>query len=253
MSENSSHHKSRRLGWRQNTLRSLAYVGWVIVIFIAAQFVTFGLFWLLLKAGIPFFDSMKPAVINTLEAFVSYALALVVTLKLPWQLWRDSTTKKELGLSRLPDWADIGLAPIAFIPYFIISAILVSLASTIPGFQADQVQDVGFSNLTNSTGMLLAFITLVVLAPFIEETLFRGYLYGKLRRYNGMIISMLITSLCFGLLHFQLNVGLDVFALSLTMCILREVTRSIWAGVLLHMIKNAIAYYLLFVAPVMIH
>jgi len=39
----------------------------------------------------------------------------------------------------------------------------------------------------------------------------------------------------------------------LVLCTLRIVTGSIWAGVLLHMIKNGLAFYVLFVAPMMLH
>jgi membrane protease YdiL (CAAX protease family) len=43
------------------------------------------------------------------------------------------------------------------------------------------------------------------------------------------------------------NVALDVFILSIVMCGLREMTGSIWAGVVLHMMKNGLAFYLLFI------
>jgi membrane protease YdiL (CAAX protease family) len=98
---------------------------------------------------------------------------------------------------------------------------------------------------------ILAFITLVVIAPFAEELLFRGYLYGKLKSNVPTVVAAITTSLLFGLAHQQLNVGIDVFILSLVLCTLRSLTGSIWAGVLVHIIKNALAYYLLFVAPLM--
>jgi membrane protease YdiL (CAAX protease family) len=47
----------------------------------------------------------------------------------------------------------------------------------------------------------------------------------------------------------QWNVAADTFALSLVLCTLRQITGNIWAGVLLHMIKNGIAYYFLFINP----
>ena len=38
-----------------------------------------------------------------------------------------------------------------------------------------------------------------------------------------------------------------MFALSIVLCGLREITGTIHAGILLHMLKNGIAFYLLFV------
>ncbi|RYZ49901.1 MAG: CPBP family intramembrane metalloprotease, partial [Sphingobacteriales bacterium] len=60
----------------------------------------------------------------------------------------------------------------------------------------------------------------------------------------------IVTSIVFGAIHGQWNVAVDVFALSLILCSLREITGSIWAGVLLHMLKNGIAFYFLFIGPV---
>ena len=96
----------------------------------------------------------------------------------------------------------------------------------------------------------MAFVCLVILAPFCEEVLFRGWLYGKLRFKMPAVPAILIVSLLFGVMHGQLNVGVTVFAMSIGMCVMRELTGTIWGGVLLHMLKNALAFYFLFVVGV---
>ena len=63
----------------------------------------------------------------------------------------------------------------------------------------------------------------------------------------GAVAAVLITSLVFGVMHFQWNVGVNVFALSVVLCVMREVTGTIYAGILLHMLKNGVAFYLLYV------
>jgi membrane protease YdiL (CAAX protease family) len=58
----------------------------------------------------------------------------------------------------------------------------------------------------------------------------------------------------FGVAHLQFGSGapllwvaaLDTFTLSIVLCYLREKTGSVWAGVFLHAIKNAIAFVALF-------
>ena len=40
---------------------------------------------------------------------------------------------------------------------------------------------------------------------------------------------------------------MNVFALSVALCVLREITGTIYAGILTHMIKNGVAFYLLYV------
>ena len=105
---------------------------------------------------------------------------------------------------------------------------------------------------------ILAFLTLVVIAPIAEEIIFRGWLYGKLReKLNGrlsemwgIILSAFITSLLVGLVHLQWNVGVNVFALSIVLCAMREITGTIYAGMLTHMLKNGLAFYLIYVIGV---
>lgn len=220
---------------------------WVLIAFIVAQALLAAVLWILKAIGISLLSLASQTVIETTLAALVYLLALVITFGVPYMVKKRKISLTALGIDRLPSWADIGLAPLGFIAYALLTAALIYIATTyIPGFPSGQAQDVGFKSLTNRTEMLLAFLTLVVIAPIAEEVLFRGYLYGKLRKYTPLIPSILVTSLLFGAVHMQWNVGLDTFALSIIMCCLREVSGSIWAGVLLHMTKNAVAFYLLF-------
>jgi len=166
-------------------------------------------------------------------------------------VWRRKVTFETFGLQRLPTWADIGLSPLAFCIYALLVSIVVAMVSQIPGYPVDQAQDVGFKAFGSRTDNMLAFITLVILAPIAEEAVFRGYLYGKLKRYAPGIVAAVITSVLFGIVHGQINVAVDVFVLSMILCGLRSLTGSIWAGILVHMIKNAIAYYILFISPLL--
>ncbi len=162
---------------------------------------------------------------------------------------------RELGLHDWPTWTDIGLAPVGYIVYLILAAGLVALFSLFPWFNAGEVQEVGFSYYLTGGDRLVAFLTLVVVAPVAEEIIFRGWLYGRMReellkKFSNkvsMVISIFLVSLLFGIVHMQWNVGVNVFALSLVLCALREITGTIHAGILLHMLKNGIAFYLLFV------
>jgi membrane protease YdiL (CAAX protease family) len=96
----------------------------------------------------------------------------------------------------------------------------------------------------------MAFIALVIIAPIAEEVLFRGYLYGKLRSHASVLVATLLTSALFGAVHMQWNVAIDTFILSLAMCYLRELTGTIWAGTLVHMIKNGLAFTLIFIVQI---
>lgn len=232
---------------------AVALPAWVFVGFIVSDIAVEGVVKLAAESGISLRGVDESVLMFMLAASV-YLVSLAVVIGLPWLLRRYRTTQRDLGLNRLPQWSDFILAPAGFVIYLFGSAILVYLATQLaPGFNASEAQQIGFSNLVQRYEMVLAFITLVVIAPLAEETLFRGYLYGKLRQIVPLWVAILVTSALFGVLHGQWNVGLDVFVLSIVMCCLREVTGSIWAGVLLHMIKNGLAFFILFIYPVVRH
>ncbi|HMR72705.1 MAG TPA: type II CAAX endopeptidase family protein, partial [Candidatus Saccharibacteria bacterium] len=156
-----------------------------------------------------------------------------------------------LGLTKPPRLSMVTWAIFLWGLYFAASLVVVLLLSMLqlPGIDLQQEQEIGFRNLQQGYEFVAAFVALVVVAPLFEEIIFRGYLYGRLRRQSGIIFSMIITSLVFGLVHFQWNVGIDVFVLSLFLCFAREKFDSIWPGVFIHAFKNGIAYTLLFILP----
>lgn len=241
-------------------LKIFALCVWVLVAVIAVQYVVgFVMLWIL---GMETFN--QPVFTATYSA-ISYVLAMALILFVPFAIKRKPIKKanlKELrsqvGLNNLPTWTDVGLAPVGFVVSLFLAAGLVALFSIFPWFNAEEAQNLGFSVYDTGLNRIIAFFTLVVIAPIAEEVIFRGYLYDKLRekfhdKFSerwGIALSILLTSLVFGVAHLQWNVGVNVFALSIVLCILREITGSIYAGILTHMIKNGVAFYLLYVVGV---
>lgn len=160
------------------------------------------------------------------------------------------TTREELGLQRLPQWMDFVWSPLGMFVYLVLTTIVTAIATQALTFvDYSQTQETGFAEIATRPEYILAFLSLVIVAPIAEEVLFRGYLLGKLRKYAPLWLSILITSVLFAVVHFQWNVGIDVFVLSIVLCLLRVYTGSLWAPILLHMIKNGVAFYFLFINP----
>jgi membrane protease YdiL (CAAX protease family) len=240
--------EKRVYNWRMLIL----FPAWVAVAYVASNLIIAALLVIMDILHRPVDSFIRPSILQTVIATLIYALTIGIVIAGPYVFKRKLTTDiTALGLDRLPSWTDIALAPLTFIVYTVLAGVTLSIVtSLIPVFPVNQTQDVGFT-FGSQTDNVLAFLTLVVLAPLAEETLFRGYLYGKLNKYVPAVVSALITSLLFAVAHFQWNVGIDVFILSLFLCGLRSLTGSIWAGILVHMIKNGLAYYLLFISPIL--
>lgn len=159
-----------------------------------------------------------------------------------------ATDRNEMGMGEFPTFVDIGLAPIGYVAYAILANVLTAAMSVFEWFNKNQAQDVGFGYFITTGDRVMAMIALVLVAPIAEEILMRGWLYGKLRTKLGAVSATLLVSVLFGALHGQWNVGVATFALSVVMCSLREVTGTIWSGILLHMLSNGIAFYIMYIA-----
>lgn len=250
----------------QQTKQTICYtiflLAWVGLSLIASQYLVSFIMAVILGQEVE-----KP--LWTLVFYIlSFALTLALVFLLPPKLWQllrarqqtaqtstdDETedpfaaTPEEVGVKTPPTFTDIGLAPIAYIVYTLVAGVIIEFMNNFSWFNAEQAQDVGFSYFVTAGDRILAMIAIVLVAPIAEELIMRGWLYGKLRNRLKAWLAILLTSLLFGLLHGQWNVAVSTFILSVVMCGLREITGTIWSGMLLHILSNGIAFYILYIA-----
>ncbi len=156
---------------------------------------------------------------------------------------------KSIGLGRRPRWRDLqkaGLGFLAFYGLLIIAGIAVNwLAPSITNEQ----QDVGFNTISTLSDNVFAALALIIMPPLGEETLVRGYLYSGLRSRWKFWPALLVTSVLFGAAHLSStdsgllwSGALDTFLLSVVLVYLRENTGALYAGMLVHMANNVIAF-----------
>lgn len=239
----------KKLPKKQGWVRNLGYVAfivvWVFVSVVASQFVTA----LALQALLPS-ELLEKPVVSGIYSVISYGLSIILTFVVLPKIYKKlASDREEAGLKEYPTWTDIGLAPVGWIVSTIGAGLLMTFFSQFSWFEIGQAQDTGFSPYMNGGERIIAFLVLVILAPIAEEVIFRGWLYGKLRARTNLVTSILITSLLFAIMHWQWNVSVNVFALSVVLCGMREITGTIYAGILTHMLKNGIAFFLLYVIP----
>ena len=175
-----------------------------------------------------------------LTGFSSLGLLSVIFIFLK----RRKRSLRDLGFKKIK-FSDFGWLLLAIVSYIFIVAIVLYVASFIPGFNSNQKQDVGYAAAAGWQ-IGLAFIGLVIVPPLAEEIVFRGFLYKGLTSKWPKIFSALLTSFIFALFHFQWNVSVDVFVLSLVLIALLEKTNNLWMCVCLHGLKNFIAFATIF-------
>ncbi|MCH9610544.1 MAG: hypothetical protein S4CHLAM81_03860 [Chlamydiales bacterium] len=104
-----------------------------------------------------------------------------------------------------------------------------------------------FLKSTLDRPLLLAatLLFVVVVVPFSEELLFRGFLQTWLRKRFGVLVSLLLSSALFALVHYsggQNNVEVvgSLFVLALFLGYLYERERLLWAPIALHATFNLV-------------
>jgi len=84
----------------------------------------------------------------------------------------------------------------------------------------------------------LLAIEIVILAPLAEEMFFRGFLYRFLRGRFSFILSAVVSSAVFSLLHYNISSFLGIFVLGLCFAYIYEKKQSLVYPVILHFLHN---------------
>ncbi|MDR0887124.1 MAG: CPBP family intramembrane metalloprotease [Candidatus Nomurabacteria bacterium] len=221
----------------------------VLAAFYLSQFVvSFAILGLFGQSQISLWQAQNSLLFNLIVSAITYLVVLVIVSLLPIKLLFDKNDTNPIDETRKKDLLlSILLAVAGFIAYYLLSMALTAIFSNFSWFNIGQEQEVIYKTAGDQMGIIISGLALVVVAPYFEEAIFRGWLYGTLRKIRvGGILAALVTSVAFGFLHGQWNVGVDTFALSLVSCYLYEQTGSIRSSVFLHMIKNGLAFYVIF-------
>jgi membrane protease YdiL (CAAX protease family) len=88
---------------------------------------------------------------------------------------------------------------------------------------------------------ILVILLAVVIAPLAEETLFRGFVYGVLKRYTDAPFAALASSLMFAIIHMHIGSMLPLWMLAVLLCFAYEITGCLLVPMLLHAIFNGVS------------
>ncbi|EHQ88190.1 CPBP family intramembrane glutamic endopeptidase [Desulfosporosinus youngiae] len=120
--------------------------------------------------------------------------------------------------------------------------ICYALALFYYGFTPPET-DVYSELLGNVTWLTLILNLLLagVLAPIVEETLFRGVIFGSLQAYLGKWTAAAVSAAIFSSLHFQAYGFFPRFVLGIVLVYLYDKYKSLYPSVALHALNNIAA------------
>lgn len=97
-----------------------------------------------------------------------------------------------------------------------------------------------WGNPTNIIDLILWIITLVILAPILEEIVFRRVLFKRLNMRFSFIFSSIVSSLIFGLGHETLGM-LGAIAFGIACCVLYKKYNNLVVSISVHSLNNLFA------------
>jgi membrane protease YdiL (CAAX protease family) len=192
------------------------------------------------------------------SAFAQFMFSLLVSVSIIaviLALLRQRNIHPRFIGVRRPRIKDVGWALLAYGWYILMFIVITIIAKQlVPALDLEQEQ-FNFDAINRTTvNLALLGLTLMVLPPIMEEILCRGFLYTGLRNKLKPLVAAIITSCIFAAAHLQIGNGapllwvaaIDTFILSMVLVYLREKTGSLVAPILLHALKNSVAFIILF-------
>lgn len=177
-------------------------------------------------------------------------LLFVLPKKIRSGIWHNSSSDPQRPVSENL-WFALYAWAISFPLVLFLSQVLEMIVSKI--FHITQLPDqvaVRYLKMTfeHPLYLFMSIGSIVILAPLIEEILFRGFLQTFIRQHLGSKQAILITSLCFSFFHYSSDQGLgnipiigSLFILALFLGYLYERQGSLIAPIALHATFNAIS------------
>lgn len=182
-----------------------------------------------------------------LVAFLIQYLIQFVILFFP--LWvfvvnKYGTTLKDFGFHKIAWGKGLKAVLLAYATYMVISAVILALIASlnlkIPGYEAQESYLPLFG--TAPLEIIGGFFFIVIVAPFLEELLFRGFIYRLFTKIWPLWVASLFAALLFALAHVQLQSFFPLLLLGLILNWTCRKTGSVWTAVAFHSLNNAVAF-----------
>lgn len=177
-----------------------------------------------------------------IETLVDFAL-LMYLLLLSKELIKNSATK--LFASAKNFFGNI----FVLLTMYIMTFLVVAISSTYLNMNnLDNYNEVGIEAYLQIS-QFISIVKIVIIAPIIEEIVFRGAIYGKIRE-KSLIGANIISGLLFGFMHVWMSIFkgeimsiiniIPYIALGLGISITYERTKNFIYPVVFHMIHNGL-------------
>ena len=145
-----------------------------------------------------------------------------------------------------PEWAPLAMGLGGLAMASLVAVVINKLTVALPAEAAQQCQNV--QNDFNGAAAI-AVLAVAVITPIVEETAFRGFIYGWLRQRIAVTPAAAISGVVFGISHANLVLLLPLSIFGIMLALIAERSRSILPTMVVHASFNLVGVLALISAP----
>ena len=175
----------------------------------------------------------------------SAAVMLPVLLIIKYFDSKDQKSKGVKGYKRVNPLLYIFIVPFS-IAFMFAANYLVSFMEKIFPFMAHSYDQV--AETIYSSNIFVQIVYVIFLGPIVEELIFRGVLYTRLKRMFGLWAAAITASVLFGIFHGNISQGIYAFLFSMALIFVYEKYKKIEAPIIFHMVGNSMGVLVTYLA-----
>jgi hypothetical protein len=177
------------------------------------------------------------------DLVLNIGLQIMISGMVMVYMTRRTSASEWLGL-RWSSWPNVFfIAPVSVFAMWLIFGVLQACGyfKWMESLGAETVQESVKLLQTTENPVVLGLMgfAAVVVAPFCEELLFRGFLYPVAKKFTGPWLAALSSALFFASAHGNLSALLPLFLFGLLLVWIYEKTGSLWAPIAVHFCFNS--------------
>ena len=155
-------------------------------------------------------------------------------------IWKPTFNFKKAFKIRNYNPRIIFYLPLIGIGLFLINKPFWDLNKIMEYYQGISTND-NFINSNNHIALIYNLISTLLVAPMVEELFYRKFLLDKLLKKNKPILAIIVSSICFSIMHIEtLNNLIPSFISGIVLGIIFLKTKKIGYCIMLHFIVNLI-------------
>lgn len=207
---------------------------WILALYLIIQVVsTFGIYYVAFLNKSTQLPKAQANLIVTNWSIATFAVGALLFIWLIKTAPRSSYIDKQTPLPLVTSvFYIIGGVIVAFVT----QAITASITAMIRGTAAQSENTADLIGITNTNPLFI--LTIVIIAPFLEEVVFRKVLFGGLTNKLPVGVAALFSSVVFAVIHFDFAYLLVYTGMGLVFCYFYYKTKRLFVSFCIHALMN---------------